>query len=365
MQQNIPADPPPTPDQREAPVRRPRAGAATQSRPPAYEGGPTADERLDGGQREREQMFHATFDRAVIGIAHVSPEGRWLRVNQRLCNLLGYDRAELAARTWQEITHPADLPTDRAAARRLLEGELDAYELETRFVRKDGALAWVHLTVSLIRTPAGAPSYFLAMAQDIAERKRLEQERAQLLQRERATNARLRALQALTDAALSHLALDDLLRDLLDRVLAVMGVGNVGIFLLDEDGRTLTLRAGRGLGEEHVGRVQVPVGRGILGSIAASRAPLIVDDLSAFPSAFPGGRPTLRETARSAVGVPLLVEEHAVDQGEGKLDSQAGAGRLVGALAVGSAAPRRFTEVDVPLLQRVADPIALAIHPAR
>jgi PAS domain-containing protein len=118
MQPEIPAGPPPTPDQREDPVRRTRAGAATQSVPPAYEDedGPTADERLDGGPLESEQVFRATFDRAAIGIAHVSPEGRWLRVNQRLCDLLGYDRAELAARTWREITHPADLPTGRAAA---------------------------------------------------------------------------------------------------------------------------------------------------------------------------------------------------------------------------------------------------------
>src|SRR5260221_9498842 len=232
---------------------------------------------------ESEQLFRATFERAVIGIAHVSPQGRWLRVNQRLCDLLGYDRAELAARTWREIPLPADLPADRAAARRLLAGELNAYELDTRFVRKDGALAWAHLTVSLIRTPEGAPDYFLAMAQDIAERKRLEQERTQLLQRERATNARLRALQALTDAALSHLALDDLLRELLGRVTAVMGVDTVGITLLDEDGRTLTLRAARGWGEEDVGRVQIPVGRGLLGRVAASREPLIVvaDGLSA------------------------------------------------------------------------------------
>src|SRR5258708_23985174 len=178
MQPELPADPPPTPDQREDPVRRPRAGAATQSLPPAYEDGPTADERLDGGPLESEQVFRATFDRAVIGIAHVSLEGRWLRVNQRLCDLLGYDRAELAARPWREITPPADFPAARAAARRLLAGELDAYELDTRFVRKDGALAWAHLTVSRIRTAGGAPSYFLRMVQDIAERKRLDQERA-------------------------------------------------------------------------------------------------------------------------------------------------------------------------------------------
>ena len=260
MQPEIPAGPPPTPDQRADPVRRPRAGSATLSVLPADEDedGPPADERPDGGPRESEQVFRATFDRAVIGIAHVSPEGRWLRVNQRLGDLLGYDRGELAARTWREITHPANLPTDRAAARRLLAGELDAYELDTRFVRKDGALAWAHLTVSLVRTAAGAPDYFIAMVQDLAERKRLERKRARLLRRERATNARLRALQALTDAALSHLTLDDLLRELLGRVTAVLGVDTVSIALLDDDGRTLTLRAARGLGEEDVGRVRNP-----------------------------------------------------------------------------------------------------------
>ncbi|HZC77758.1 MAG TPA: PAS domain S-box protein, partial [Ktedonobacterales bacterium] len=240
MQPKLPAGPTSTPSQNDGTARR--AGAAPRSLPPAYEDDPPRGEQPDAGLREREQVFHATFDRAVIGIAHVSLEGRWLRVNQRLCDLLGFDREELAARTWQEITHPADLPATRAAARRLLAGELNAYELDTRFVRKDGALAWAHLTVSLIRTPEGAPSYFLAMAQDIAERKRLEQERTQLLQRERATNARLRALQALTDAALSHLALDDLLRELLGRVMAVMGVDSVAIFLLDENSRTLTVR---------------------------------------------------------------------------------------------------------------------------
>src|SRR5258706_8623974 len=74
MQPKIPADPPPTPYQREDLMRRPRAGAATQSVPPANEDGPTADERLDGGPLESAQLFRATFDRAVIGIAHVSPQ---------------------------------------------------------------------------------------------------------------------------------------------------------------------------------------------------------------------------------------------------------------------------------------------------
>src|SRR5260221_4900742 len=92
-----------------------------------------------------------------------------------------------------------------------------------------------------------------------------------------ATNAQLQAMQALTDTALSHLALDDLLRELLGRVTAVLGVDTVSISLLDADGRTLTLRAARGLGEEDVGRVRVPMGQGICSRIMARRAPLIMD----------------------------------------------------------------------------------------
>src|SRR5260370_15844865 len=84
-----------------------------------------------------------------------------------------------------------------------------------------------------------------------------------------ATNAQLQAMQALTDTALSHLALDDLLRELLGRVTAVLGVDTVGIFLLDDDGQALTLRDARGLGEEDVGRVRTRMGQGVAGRNAA------------------------------------------------------------------------------------------------
>src|SRR5258708_7943671 len=171
-----------------------------------------------------------------------------------------------------------------------------------------------------------------------------------------ATNAQLQAMQALTDTALSHLALDDLLRELLGRVTAVMGADTVSIFLLDEDGQTLTLRAARGLGEEDVGRVRVPMGQGFVGRIAARRAPLIADADALSAADFKGASPLLRDHPRSLAGVPLLVEDPVADH----LVS-----RLVGVLGVGSAAPHRFTEADVPLLQRAADRIALAIDRAR
>src|SRR5260221_7912765 len=92
-----------------------------------------------------------------------------------------------------------------------------------------------------------------------------------------ATNAQLQAMQALTDTALSHLALDDLLRELLGRVTAVLGVDTVAIHLLDDDGQALTVRAARGLGEEDAGRVRIPMGQGFVGRFVARPAPLIMD----------------------------------------------------------------------------------------
>jgi PAS domain-containing protein len=228
-------------------------------------------------------------------------------------------------------------------------------------VRKDGAHIWVHLTVSLVLTAEGAPDYFIAMVQDIAELKRLEQERTSLLEWERAArwkaeaaNAQLCALQALTDTALSHLALDDLLGELLDRVTDVMGVDHAAILLVDEDGRKLTVRAARGLVWNQQEQVQFLVGQGFVGRIAASKEPEIVDDTSALD--LHTSTSLMREQLHSVVSVPLLVED------------QAAAGqhvrRLLGVLVVGSVTPRRFTVQDVQLLQRTADRIALAIDSA-
>ena len=167
-----------------------------------------------------------------------------------------------------------------------------------------------------------------------------------------ATHAQLQAMQALTDTALSHLALDDLLRELLGRVTAVMGVDTVVISVLDAHGHTLTLQAALGLGEDDVGPVDIPVGQGIMGRIMASRTPLIVGANALSAADFEGVHPISRESLRSLAGVPLLV------------GGQGAEGRVVGVLAVGSTVPHRFTEADVGLLQRAADRIALAIDRA-
>jgi PAS domain S-box-containing protein len=120
--------------------------------------------------RESEQRLRATFEQAAVGMARVAPDGRWLEVNQRLCEMLGFERDELLARKFQDMTHPDDLDADLELVERVLAGELATYTLEKRYVKKDGGLVWVDLTVSLVSDDAG-PKYFVSIVQDISARK--------------------------------------------------------------------------------------------------------------------------------------------------------------------------------------------------
>ena len=124
--------------------------------------------------KESEERFRATFEQAAVGIAQVRPDGRWLQVNQKLCDIVGYRRAELLQCTFQDITHPEDLDADLASVRRMLAGEIQTYSMEKRYIRKDSSQVWICLTVGLVRQPTGEPKYFIAVVEDISERKRAQ-----------------------------------------------------------------------------------------------------------------------------------------------------------------------------------------------
>jgi PAS domain S-box-containing protein len=125
---------------------------------------------------ESEELFRVTFEQAAVGIAHVSPEGKFLRVNRKFCDIVGYSLEEMRERTFQDITCSDDLAADVGQAHRLLAGATDNYAMEKRYVRKDGGLVWVYLTVSLVRDAAGRPRWFVSIVEDISERKRVQQE---------------------------------------------------------------------------------------------------------------------------------------------------------------------------------------------
>ena len=121
--------------------------------------------------RESEERFRSTFEQVAVGICHVSPEGRFLRVNQKLCAILGYTSDELLSLTLQAITHPDDLVSDLEYVRQVLADEIKTYSMEKRFLRKDGSQPWANLTVSLTRDTSGVPQYFIAVVEDISFRK--------------------------------------------------------------------------------------------------------------------------------------------------------------------------------------------------
>jgi signal transduction histidine kinase/putative methionine-R-sulfoxide reductase with GAF domain len=205
----------------------------------------------------------------------------------------------------------------------------------------------VHLARDLAATTVALIELRLAAEEARLHTEEAEQERARLLQYEHdaralaeAATSRFDALQAVSDTALSHLALDELLRELVARVRSILSVDNVAILLLDAEGRELRVRTALGLEEEVAAGVRIPFGKGVAGHIAASRQPVIIDDLSQVEVY----NPFLKEKLVSLLGVPLVVED-----------------RVIGVIHVSTAAPRHFTQQEQELLQLVADRAAIAI----
>lgn len=123
---------------------------------------------------ESEAHFRTAFDYAVIGMALVSPEGRWLRVNQSLSQIVGYGEDELLRTDFQAITHRDDLGRDLAEVYRMVTGEILTFQLEKRFIHKHGHEMWTSTSASLVRDAEDRPLHFIFQIQDITERKRAE-----------------------------------------------------------------------------------------------------------------------------------------------------------------------------------------------
>jgi PAS domain S-box-containing protein len=121
-----------------------------------------------------EERFRHAFEFAGVGMALVGLDGKWLRVNKAICEIVGYSEAELLERTFQDITHPDDIEADLAFVRELMNGTRRYYQMEKRYLHRDGHAVWIHLTASLVHDKAGKPLHFVSHVEDITERKRLE-----------------------------------------------------------------------------------------------------------------------------------------------------------------------------------------------
>ncbi|MBI3887166.1 MAG: PAS domain S-box protein [Opitutae bacterium] len=121
-----------------------------------------------------EERFRSAFNSAGIGMDIVDLHGRWVRVNQTLCDIVGYSEAELMGKTYLDVTHPDDVAAGREHAQRLLDGRARSFQFEKRYFHRAGHTVWVNLTSSLVRDSAGAPVHFVSQIEDISARKKLE-----------------------------------------------------------------------------------------------------------------------------------------------------------------------------------------------
>ncbi|MDQ4048349.1 MAG: SpoIIE family protein phosphatase [Actinomycetota bacterium] len=297
---------------------------------------------------ESEERFRTAFANAPSGMALVSPEGRFLQVNRALADMLGLPLAELAASRWDAVVHPDERAEDRQALQELGEGRRSLYRAERRCTRADGRELVVALSVSRTAGEGAAGQQLIAQFEDVTERQRAELERAERLREQGAraeaeARARMvRSVQSVSDIALAHLALDELLPELLDRIAEMLRADTAFVLLKVGDDEELVLRAIRGA--EGLEEPPSPLGgRRFAERVAGERRTVVIDDVRAeAPSGLESDLP--QSGVRSLVGAPLVQE-----------------GEVIGVVCVGSLAPARFDENDAALLSLVADRAALAI----
>jgi len=143
----------------------------------------TEIKQAEESRRASEELFRTSFEFAGTGMAIASLHGRWLEVNQRVCQIVGYTEEELLQKEFQDITHPEDRALEQRQMQALLAGDRSHYQLEKRYVHRNGQTVWVRVTAALVRNSEGAPLHFVSQIEDITDRKLLEVDLAKTQQK--------------------------------------------------------------------------------------------------------------------------------------------------------------------------------------
>ncbi len=241
-------------------------------------------EHYEAALRQSEARFRATFENAAVGIAHTARDGRWLRVNHKLCEIVGYSAEEIEHLTFPDITYSQDIEISQQHLARLASGEIDDFQLEKRYVRKDGSLVWVKKTVGAVRADDGGLDYFIAVIEDISAQKEA-QARQTLLVNElnhRVKNT-LATIQAMASHTLRHADDPQKFRDAFSGRLRAIASAHDSIFQSGQGSADLAVLIASQLGvfgADDTGRVSISGDRVILGANRAHALGLIVHELS-------------------------------------------------------------------------------------
>jgi PAS domain S-box-containing protein len=299
---------------------------------------------------ESEERFRTAFLNAPIGIGLVNTDGAFLDVNRALSSLLGYTHAELLGKKPWELTHSRERADEQKAFERMVGGGAPGHQSERRLRHKDGHFVYGLVSLSLAHDADGVPSGGIWQVADITERRHAEIERAERMREQTARSEAeavadtIQKIQRVTDAALEHLAMDDLLGELTVHLADILDADFSAILLMDESEEALRVGATYGLPTSGEKEMEVPFEGTLAGRIVRERRPAMLKsgEATAVGPLLDGQR------LRSLLGVPLIVE-----------------GRVNGVIEVGSLRERKFAGEDESLLQLIADRAALAIEHAR
>lgn len=191
----------------------------------------TVHERLKQALSQAERRLSTTCESVTVGIARVTPDGRWICVNQRLCDIVGYSREDLLLRNFGALIHPDNPAVDVVDMRRMLAHEADRCAIERHHVRKDGSAVWIRLTLVMCLSPDGRPDYFIVIVEDIDEKKAAEVALNESRERMRIFIEHAPAALAMFDRDMRYLAVSDRWKQdygLVDREL--VGVSHYDVF---------------------------------------------------------------------------------------------------------------------------------------
>ena len=176
--------------------------------------------RSDAAIRDSEQRFRSIFEMAAVGMAQVATDGRFLRTNQKLCDILGYSSDEVRTMSFRDITHPSDLELSNRKIRETLENSSASFSIEKRYRRKDGSTVWANVSIALVRGESKESDYFIAAIEDISQRRQAEIQ----LEEEQVILRRLIELQESERRLVAHDIHDGFAQDLVGAQMQLQGV---------------------------------------------------------------------------------------------------------------------------------------------
>ena len=293
--------------------------------------------------RQTTALLDALYGSAPVGLGFWDRDLRYVRVNEALARINERPAADHVGRTFHEVV-PQLADELEPIARSVLETGQAVIGLEMAAgtpARPDVVRHWSASYYPVI-SPDGETIGVGAVVEETTERRRAEEREREARAEAEAAAATLRKLERVSQAALEHLSLQDLLDALLERIVEVLGADTAAILLVEADDKLHVRATAGGLGGD--GSIGIPIGRGMAGTVAASRVSVLIPDLSQVDLY----RPTLRDRGiNSLVAIPLVVED-----------------RVIGVVHAGSEAYAQFVDDDVRLLELIADRIALAINQA-